>query len=180
MRNKINIEENEFISLAMQEQCSACLGERSDAVSPDYLRYVVSAREFMNENTYPTWRTNKDKTRYIGAYERSPTEAFPITYQELALHPELFSEINFDSKKNYFNSNNIITFHCTSCGVRVVKDGNHRLLQCAVQNSYPEVTLYEAVSHDWRLCKVDMKNFCKCISNNQINQDAPKSGAPVS
>lgn len=169
MSNLVSIEESVFVSLATREQCSACLSERSDAVSPDYRKYSVRANEFMNENVYPTWRTNKDKTEYIGTYETPPTEAYPITYSELASRPGLFSAIQFDASKNYLASHNVIAFYCTSCGVRVVKDGNHRLLQCAVQNIDPEITVYEVASNNWRKCRVDMKNFCKCISNNRFH-----------
>jgi hypothetical protein len=176
MRSLIDIEESEFIAIAKQEQCSACLSERSDAVSPQYRKYTIHANEFMNEKVYPTWRTNKDKTQYIGAYETPPTEAYPITYQELASHPSLFSEIQFDAERDYFDSPNIITFYCMSCGVRVVKDGNHRLLQCTVNGTGPEITVFEVASNDWRRCRVDMKNFCKCISEKHgthtiINRD---------
>jgi len=180
MRSLANIDESEFIALAKKEQCRACLSERSDAVSPHYRKYMIHANEFMKENVYPTWRTSKDKTKYIGTYETPPTEAFPITYQELTSCPDLFSEIQFDAGKDYLGTLNIIAFYCMSCGVRVIKDGNHRLLQCAVLRSAPEITVFEVASNDWRRCKVDMKNFCKCISNNHLNQDAPKSGAPVS
>ncbi len=180
MRNLIRIEESEFIANAEHERCSACLSERSDAVSPQYRKYTILSNEFMKENIYPTWRTNKDKTKYIGAYETPPTEAFPITYQELASRPSLFSEIQFNAERDYLDSLNIIVFYCIACGVRVVKDGNHRLLQCAVQGSVPELTVFEVASNDWRRCSVDMKNFCKCISNHQLNQDAPKNDASVS
>ena len=167
MGNLVSIEESEFTALANREQCRACLSERSDAVSPDYRKYSVRANEFMNENVYPTWRTNKDKTKYIGAYETPPTEAFPITYSELASLPGLFAEIQFNMAKNYLGTYSVIAFYCTSCGVRVVKDGNHRLLQCAVYNIATEITVYEVTSNDWRKCKVDMKNFCKCISGTE-------------
>ena len=164
----VTIEESEFISLANSEQCRACLSERTNAVTPVYLRYSVRADQFMAERVYPTWRTNKDRTEYIGSFETPPTEAFPITYGELALLPGLFTAIQFDTGKDYLATRNVIAFHCTTCGVRVVKDGNHRLLQCAVQKVAAEITVYEVVSNDWRKCKVDMKNFCKCISNNRF------------
>jgi hypothetical protein len=168
MLNVAVIDENEFVSLATAERCRACLSERSDAKSPTYRRYSVRADEFMGENVYPTWRTNKDRTEYIGSFETPPTDAFPIKYGELALLPNLFDAIQFGASKDYLASHNVIAFYCTSCGVRVVKDGNHRLLQCAVQNIAPEITVYEVVSNDWRKCQVDMKNFCKCISKETL------------
>lgn len=164
MLNVVVIQENEFDSRAKSERCRACLSERSDATSPIYHRYSVRADEFMGENTYPIWRTDKDRTKYIGSFETPPTEAFPITFRELALLQNLFESIKFETGKDYFVSHNVIAFYCASCGVRVVKDGNHRLLQCAVQKIAPEITVYEVVSNDWRNCQVDMKNFCKCIS----------------
>ena len=180
MNSEVNIDENEFMSLAAEEQCRACLAESIDAVAPTYIKYSIPANDFIDGNTFPTWRTNKAQTKYIGAYEMPPTEAFPISFSQLALQPHLFSAINFDPTKDYLKSKNIIAFYCASCGIHVVKDGNHRLLQCALQGLSSSLTIYEVVSNDWSRCKVDMKNFCKCISNNQLNQDAPKCGALVS
>lgn len=180
MNSKKSIDENEFMSIAEKERCRACLSERSDAVAPTYVKYAIPANEFITEEAFPTWRTNKEQTIYIGAYETPPTEAFPISFNDLAQQSNLFPEINFDPTIDYLKSKNIISFYCVSCGVHVVKDGNHRLLQCAVQGIKSDLDIFEVVSSDWSRCKVDMKNFCKCISNNQLNPDAPKSGAPVS
>jgi len=66
--------------------------------------------------------------------------------------------------KNYFRTNNIIVFHCKSCGVHVVKDGNHRLLECAYHVKNPSLDIYQVSSEDWSNAKVDMKNFCECIN----------------
>jgi len=166
MNSKVSINENEFISLAAEEQCSACLAERADAVEPTYVKYPIPANDFIAGNTFPTWRTNEGQTEYIGAYEMPPTEAFPISFRELALRPYLFSEINFDPKKDYLKSRNIIAFYCTSCVIILFKDGNHRLLQCTLQCLSISLIIFEVASNDWSRCKVDMKNFCKCISNN--------------
>ncbi|MCU7884933.1 MAG: hypothetical protein KZQ82_12145 [Candidatus Thiodiazotropha sp. (ex Lucinoma annulata)] len=162
----VAISEYEFLSIASEEQCGACLSERIDSLSPIYIRYTAHAKEFIEDNTFPTWRTNKDQTKYIGRYQTPPSEAFPISFPELSLRTKLFSGVNFDPNKDYFKTRNIISFYCVSCGVHVIKDGNHRLLQCAVQDYNPEIIIYEVASKDWTNCEVDMKNFCKCISNN--------------
>ncbi len=175
MKNLENIDEKEFVSITIKEQCTANLSERCDAVAPSYIKYTSQTRELIEGNAYPTWRTNRERTRYIGSFETPPTEAFPISFHELSLLPALFSEIRFNPTNDYFRSKNVITFYCDSCSVRVVKDGNHRLLQCAVQDISNEVTVYEVVSKDWHNCKIDMKNFCKCISSNQLKHDVPKS-----
>lgn len=175
----MKISEREFLLLAKQEQCRACLNERNDAVSPDYLKYTILVNELLTDKTYPIWRTNRVKTLYVGEYETPPTDAFPITYLELAFHPELFKAIKFDSRKNYLKSLNIIVFHCTSCGIRVIKDGNHRLLQCVVYKSNLEITVYEVSSPDWQRSKVDMKNFCKCISSNLLCTSVPNTDVQV-
>ncbi len=166
MQSVAPIEASEFIALAKREKCRACLSERADALTPTYLRYSARADQFIADNVFPTWRTNRERTEYIGAFEKPPTDAFPITYHDLALLPNLFAAISFETGQNYFATRNVISFHCATCGVRVVKDGNHRLLQCALQNADTEITVYEVTSADWRKCKVDMKNFCKCISND--------------
>jgi len=63
------ISEQEFISVAQQEGCLAQLDERKDAVSPICVQYSISAQDMFERKTYPTWRTNREATQYIGAYE---------------------------------------------------------------------------------------------------------------
>ena len=159
------ISEQEFISVALREQCCARLDDRRDAISPLYVQYVISAQDLFERKTYPTWRTDREALQYIGAFERPRDEAFPISYIELSRKPHLFHAICFDVEKEYLRTTRIITFHCQSCGVHVVKDGNHRLLQCAFHKLNPQLEVYEVASHDWSACKIDMKNFCECTSN---------------
>ncbi len=165
---RVIISEGDFLLIAAQEQCRAILSEIDDALCPQYVRYTIRAEQLLTYEIYPTWRTNKDKTVIVGAYEVPRTEAFPITYHELALLPTLFASLNFDPKSDYFNTTNIIVFHCTSCNIRVVKDGNHRLLQCALNKRNIEIHVCEVSSPNWLQCKVDMKNFCKCFSKNSL------------
>jgi hypothetical protein len=157
--------EQEFISVAQQEKCLARLDERRDAMSPIYVQYVISAQDMFKRRTYPTWRTNREASQYIGAYEIPRSEAFPISYVELSTKPHLFDAIQFDIKRNYLATTRIISFHCQSCDIHLVKDGNHRLLQCAFHKLNPQLEVYEVVSRDWSACKVDMKNFCECMHN---------------
>jgi len=158
------ITEREFLKKAQQEDCQADLSERLHAVSPRYMKYVCSADDLLRRKTYPTWRTNKDATKYIGAYEVPRDQAFLISFIELARKPQLFSQIKFNERENYLKSSCIIVFRCEGCGVHVIKDGNHRLLQCAFHKISAEFTVYQVVSVDWKSCKVDMKNFCECSS----------------
>ena len=162
------ISEQEFISVAQQEGCRACLDERTDAVSPIYVKYAVFAQDMFEGKTYPTWRTDREAAHYIGAFEIPRGEAFSISYIELSMKPHLFGAIGFDVKKDYLITTRIITFHCQSCGVHVVKDGSHRLLQCAFHKLNPQLEIYEVVSRDWSACRVDMKNCCECISDNAV------------
>ncbi len=144
---------------------AANLDERRDAISPVYVQYSASAQVIVTGKTYPLWRTNKEGTLYIGAYEVPMGEAFPISYIALSKKPHLFGAIRFDAKRDYLTTRSIIAFQCKSCGVRVVKDGSHRLLQCALHKLNPELEVYELVSQNWSGGKVDMKNFCECVSN---------------
>jgi hypothetical protein len=114
-----DIDEATFIALAMSENCRACLSERADAVSPVYRAYPIRADKFMTSSVFPTWRTDKERSKYIGSFETPPTEAFRITFAELARLPALFAAFNFDARTDYLKSTNIIAFHCTSCGVKV-------------------------------------------------------------
>ena len=160
-----SITESEFLLKVQQENCRANLSERSDAVAPNYLKYKCLAQDFLNKKAFPTWRTNADGSEYIGAFEMSRNLAFPITYRGLSRKPHLFPAIKFDEKQDYLKSVSVISFHCDRCGVYVVKDGNDRLLQCALYNLNPELEIYLVNSRDWSSCRVDMKNFCECISN---------------
>jgi len=166
MMGKFKIEEDEFISIAQIEDCRSCLSERTDAILPAYYKYQIQAKDLLNSDTYPIWRTSKCMKTYIGDYKISPTEAYLITYYRIALCQWLFDDIKFYLENNYFDTNNIIIFHCSSCNVRIVKDGNHRLLQYALYRNDVLLTVYEVSSADWTRSKVDMKNFCKCINNN--------------
>lgn len=159
------ITENEFVLKAQQEHCHANLNERTEAVSPSYVKYKCFAQELLGKKTYPTWRINRDGTEYIGAYEISRNKAFPISYNDLSKKPQLFSKINFKKDENYLKSVCVISFYCEGCGVYVIKDGNHRLLQCVLYGLDPELEVYQVVSRDWSSCKVDMKNFCECNSS---------------
>ena len=170
------ISEDEFIAVAQREQCRANLDERRDAISPSYVQYSILAQAILTGKTYPPWRTDKDGSWYVGAYEVPRGEAFPISYIELSKKPHLFDAVRFDATKNYLTTRGIITFHCMSCGVRVVKDGNHRLLQCVLHKLNPELEVYEVMSQNWSAGKVDMKNFCECISD-QLSHPSLGSGA---
>ncbi len=161
-----NITEEQFVEIANQENCRADINERNLAISPTYVQYSCGAKDFLQKKVYPTWRTNKDATQVIGAFEIPRHQAFPISYIQLSIKPHLFSDLNFSPHINYFKTNTIIAFHCTTCGVYVIKDGSHRLLQCAVHGSDPVLDIYQVISGNWLSCNVDMKNFCECFAKS--------------
>jgi len=160
------ISEQDFLAIAGNLYCRANLDERREAISPDYIMYSLSARSLLDQKTFPPWRTNYNASRYVGAVETPRSEAFRISYGELAQKPLLFDAIIFDPAQDYFGTNIIIVFHCQTCGVRLVKDGNHRLLQCALRGLDHELQIIEVRSHNWSASRSDMKNFCECISND--------------
>jgi hypothetical protein len=162
------ISEQEFLAIATAENCHAILDERMQAISPIYSVYSSSAQDFMKSRVFPPWRTTLEANQYVGNYRVSRKEAFPISYFNLSKQRQLFQSINFDPDKDYFRTNRVIAFHCRSCGVRLVKDGNHRLLQCALKRLDPELQIYEVSSENWSAAEIDMKNFCECISNNAL------------
>lgn len=162
------ISEHQFLSVAIEEHCAACLDERQFAVSPTYMHYRLRAQDMIRRKTFPTWRVSTDGTSFIGAFEVPKQQAHSISFDDLSKASHLFGAIDFDATRDYFRSNRIIAFHCSSCGVHVVKDGNHRLLQCAVHMLDPDLEVYEVISGDWLRCQVDMKNFCECISTHAL------------
>ena len=160
------ISEQEFLAIASAENCRAILDERMQAISPIYRSYPSPAQEFLRRRTFPPWRTNHDASEYIDAYQMPRGEACSISYFELSEKPHLFASISFDPQRDYLCTATVIVFHCQSCGVWLVKDGNHRLLQCALRKLNPELQIYEVSSENWSGSRFDMKNFCECISNN--------------
>jgi hypothetical protein len=156
------ISQDVFFQIGRNERCGASLLECEDAIRPLFCEYTCAALDFIKDKTYPTWRTNKEKTRYIGEFQVSRENAEPTSFIEFAKYEHLFNEILFDKNQDYFLTNNIIVFHCVRCGVHVVKDGNHRLLACAYHGKNPILNVYEVSSEDWSNAKVDMKNFCGC------------------
>ena len=162
------LSEQEYLAVTTEENCRAILDERMQAVSPSYLSYNTTAQEFLRAGAFPPWRTNREAAECIFVCEVPRSEAFPISYHQLAKKPHLFGKLPFDPMRDYLLTNRIISFHCQICGVRVVKDGNHRLLQCAFQESNPELLIFEVRSNDWSASTIDMKNFCNCIYNNAL------------
>lgn len=157
------ISEQEFLAVAKSEGCTAILDERAEAIAPVYVTYASSAQRLLGQKVFPPWRTTLDGSHIVPEYEVPRSEAAPIAYLDLAQKPHLFAEISFDIGKDYFSTHTIIVFHCESCGVRLVKDGNHRLLQCAREGVDRKVTVYEVRSRNWNASTIDMKNFCECI-----------------
>ncbi len=145
----------------------AAAGEYLLASFPTFWKYTISAQELLRLKIFPTWRTSKDGAKYIGQFHKHRTEAFAITYANLATKPHLFQKgtgVNFDPNYNNFGSapKPVIVYHCKKCDVHVVKDGNHRLLRCAYHACDPNLDVYQVSSSDWSGSTVDMKNFCSC------------------
>ena len=92
------------------------------------------------------------------------------TFREWAQMPQHFADIKFDPRHNYLTSRTAITFFCETCGIRLVKDGNHRLLQCAITGSDVKFNVYEVRGRSWTRSTVDMRNFCSCTSNTSLEQ----------
>ena len=159
----VRIEKNEFTKVVSDCNCRSQL-EHENSVSPEFWKYTIDSQEFLKKNgVYSIWRTNEDRTAFVSDFRAS---AFPITFNELAKNQDLFPKFDFQPTSNYFGNQDIIVYHCKSCGIRVVKDGNHRLLQCVLENINPNITAYEAASSNWLTSNVDMKNFCRCFSAN--------------
>lgn len=162
------IPEEKFRNIVQKESCSSSIIEEySNAISPIFVKYTISAQDFLAKKVYPLWRTNHDGTKCIIECELGKVEAFPISFADFALKPHFFQTAKFDDKRDYFETNRIISFHCNSCGVSIIKDGNHRLLQYAIESKNKntlnrKLFIYEVISSDWSKCQPDMKNFCEC------------------
>jgi hypothetical protein len=157
------ISETDFVSVAKYEFCRANLDERRQAKIPIYFKLSISVGELFRQKIFPTWRTDLQAKGLINSYETDKDVAHPITYLDLASKTHLFEEIKFDKNRDYFTTNQIVVFLCQRCSVYVVKDGNHRLLQCAFHKQLNRfLEIFGVASHDWSDAKIDMKNFCQC------------------
>jgi hypothetical protein len=161
----------EFESVAGSERCTSILWERMEAEAPTYVRFQIPAQRLIALPTYPPWRTTLDGGTCIVAYEVDRTAAAIATFPEWGHKSHLFTSIKFVPGHDYLQTSLALSFFCDSCGIRLIKDGNHRLLQCAVSGTDPCFTVYEVRSHSWRRSSVDMKNFCACISNISLQRD---------
>ena len=160
----------EFESVAAAEGCRSIICERMQAEAPTYVRFQIPAQSLLALLTYPPWRTTLDGHKCILAYEVDRTAAAVATFPEWVKMPHLFTSIGFVPGHDYWQTSSVLSFFCESCGVRLIKDGNHRLLQCAFSRASPCITVYEVRSHSWHRSSVDMKNFCACISNISLEQ----------
>ncbi|MBI5136519.1 MAG: hypothetical protein HZA24_04175 [Nitrospirae bacterium] len=133
------------------------------AVEPVYSQYEIDARELLAGGVFPVWRVDGARRAVVG--DPNAPRAFAISFQELAALPELIAQppIGFDQSVDYYKKNNRIAIaHCDACGVRIVKDGNRRLLQSACRQTNERLFVYEATSGDWSPCRADMRHFCRC------------------
>jgi hypothetical protein len=159
------ITEQEF-ALAERLHSRTWRGEYRLAVTPTFSRTPIPAQQLLSQRAFPTWRTNKDGTKYIGRFEEPRTTAFAITFPTLAQRQSIFKDIDFDPAFDSFAAGAatkpVIIYHCQGCGVHVVKEGNHRLLYCAYHGVDALLDVYQVSSGDWSKATVDMKNFCSC------------------
>jgi hypothetical protein len=147
------IAEAEFMAMVAIEHCLAHCAEHRDAVSPRFVRYNAPSSEFINANTYPPWAQETNGK---------------MSFLELAGRDDLFAAVGFNPASDYFTTDRIIAYFCTACDVRVLKGGNHRLLQCARNPGDTRLLeVYEAQSADWTRCTLDMPFYCKCFASRR-------------
>ena len=152
----------ELYKKAELEKAQEGLAEIHQVRGVSFHQYICGAQAILNNNIFPSWRVNKDRTSIVLSSEPSRQEAFPITFRELAASPALWVPINFDPEVSYFKHQFVIVFYCQRCLVYVVKAGGHRLLECAYHKRDPDVLVYQVSSADWKRSTMDMKNFCQC------------------
>jgi hypothetical protein len=163
-----HISDEEFLAVVAAESCRSIINEGEQATSPAYVRYESSAQKLLGTRVFPPWRTSRDGALYVGDYRVSRTHASAVSFSNLARKTHLFDSIGFDPEKNYLLTNRLVAFRCLTCGVVLLKDGNHRLLQCAFHGLDPELLIYEVRSTDWHASTIDMKNVCECITHNVV------------
>lgn len=127
-------------------------------IEPKFTRYRIMVSAFLSSNVFPTYRLDKSGARLTGVFQDK--EASPISFLTLANRPDLTETL---LEEGFISTNDtVLAYHCETCGVRVVKDGIHRLCKWAAEGTDREITVYEVSSRDWARAPVDMPNYCRC------------------
>lgn len=158
------LSETDFLAAATAEHCTSVLDECGQAESPTYVRYELEAQALI-ARAFPLWRVTLDGAHVELRFQIPKDAARPATLRNWAAMPQHFAAIDFDASHNYLKTATAFVFLCVACDVRLVKDGNHRLLQCVLSGANPTFVIYEARGLSWKHSAVDMKNFCSCSSN---------------
>jgi len=113
---------------------------------------------------FPAWRVDAARRVAVTDPNVPCARAGGISFAELAGLPELIARppIGFEPAADYYGNNHIALARCDRCGVRLVKDGNHRLLQSTCRGTDETVFVYEVTSSEWLHCRGDMRHLCGC------------------
>jgi hypothetical protein len=152
-----SITPHEFVEFEKTNSRSA-YNEWLYCLDPKFTKYRIVVNNFLTNNVFPTYRLAKSGTQLTSIFQ--DREATPISFVALARRPELIESL---LSEGFISTNDtVLAYHCSTCGVRVVKDGIHRLCKWAVEGSDREITVYEVSSRDWARAPVDMQNYCAC------------------
>jgi len=137
---------------------SAAHNEWLYCIDPKFTKYRIMVSAFLSSNVFPTYRLDKFGTSLTSIFQDK--EASPITFVSLASRLDLIEAL---LREGFISTNDtVLAYHCERCGVRVVKDGIHRLCKWVAEGTDREITVYQVSSKNWERAPVDMPNYCRC------------------
>jgi hypothetical protein len=148
---------HEFVEFETRNS-SATHNEWLYCIDPKFTKYRIMVSAFLSSNVFPTYRLDKSGTSLTSIFQDK--EASPITFVSLASRLDLIEAL---LREGFISTNDtVLAYHCERCGVRVVKDGIHRLCKWVAEGTDREITVYQVSSKDWGRAPVDMPNYCRC------------------
>lgn len=128
------------------------------SIDPIFRKYQCNISSFISQKVFPIIRIDK-YGKLTSKYE--DREASSIKFSELSKNFHLYSIL---TNEGYYNKgSDILSYHCSTCNIFVIKDGNHRLIKWIADKKEEMLNIYQVSSHDWSKAKTDMPNYCECI-----------------
>lgn len=140
----------------VQEFCSVSTSLPDFPTDPTFWRYRCSVDDVRTDRVYPVWFTDLNRKQSLNYNGDGAT---PILFGEISAIPWLLQQRLREPRPG--DPKKLIMEHCEHCGVRVVKDGCHRLLWHIHNSEDPEFEVIEVSGSDWSMAQFDMSTICE-------------------
>jgi hypothetical protein len=152
------ISEASYFDELLRERCTSVV---ELPTSPCFVSYRCCARLFAAGPVYPVWYTDPARTRFVG---NSKPGATPITFEEVVRRPLLAEAVLAERRRvgRVRAQPRVIVEHCSTCGVRAVKDGCKGLVAVLSAGLWATIDVTEVSGDDWSASRFDMGRICRC------------------